>query len=294
MAFDHPLEADKFDDSGLFSTFVRAPVVGVIMWALGGDEAKKREEEEQRKREVKEQLEGEAESTTSSEDKPVPSMQLQQMIAHNRNKKMGKKMPPRMIGSDLSDFGDLAIASESKFCDTDDECDCGDGGGLRRTKKMSWSDESGKDLCEVINETSVLHEPQHTASASQAASQPKKTLLIKRTRSTVLRDSGTLNKLDHDPTLRFLPKGINPGHGGIIYPTNPNAQSAGYISPEGWGWYITTTPPTPDMYHHHSSKQSKKSVTHSSATAKRPSVLTNPAFKAGAHKTAMGWPSVPL
>jgi hypothetical protein len=41
MAFDHPLEADKVDDLGLFSTFVRAPIVGVIMWAIGGDEAKK-------------------------------------------------------------------------------------------------------------------------------------------------------------------------------------------------------------------------------------------------------------
>jgi hypothetical protein len=154
MAFDHPLEADKVDDLGLFSTFVRAPVVGFIMWALGGDEAKKREEEEQRKRQVKEQLEGETAESAPSEEKSVPSMQLQQMIEHNRNKKMGKKMFPRMVGSDLSDFGDLATASDSTFCDTDDECDCGDGGGLRRTKKMSWSDESGKDLCEMINEVS--------------------------------------------------------------------------------------------------------------------------------------------
>lgn len=142
-------------------------------------------------------------------------------------------------------------------------------------------------------QTSVLHEPQHRpmASASSTVSQPKKSV-IKRTRS-VLKEAGSLNKLGNDPTMRFLPKGINPGHGGIIYPTNPNAQSAGYISPEGWGWYITTTPPTPDMYHH-SSKQAKKIGAQHSAAAKRPSALTNPAFKAGAHKTAMGWPSVPL
>ena len=143
-------------------------------------------------------------------------------------------------------------------------------------------------------QTSEMHEPQHTASASVGAAQPMKSS-VKRSRS-MRKVNGTLTnaKVGNDPALRFMPKGISAGHGGIIYPTHPNAQSsAGYISPEGWGWYITTTPPTPDMYHH-SSKQAKKSSAHSCATSKRPTTLTNPAFKTGGQKTAMGWPSVPL
>ena len=41
MAFDRPLEADSVDDLGLFSSFLRAPVIGTICWLLGGEDAKK-------------------------------------------------------------------------------------------------------------------------------------------------------------------------------------------------------------------------------------------------------------
>lgn len=135
---------------------------------------------------------------------------------------------------------------------------------------------------------SITHEPQHGASVP--TSQPMKSAM-KRSRS--IQQNAALNNLGSDPTRRFLPKGLSAGHGGIIYPTHPNAQSsAGYVSPEGWGWYITTTPPTPDMYHH-ASKLPKKGTTHSTTTSKR-TTLTNPAFKTGSQKTAVGWPSVPL
>lgn len=144
MAFNRPIEADQVDDFGLFSTFIRAPLVGVIMWALGGDEAK-RQEEEQRDRQAKH---------GGEEEPPIPPTQLQQMISHNRMKKKGKKMPPRLIGSDLSDFGHLAIQSESDIEDTEDDA----GGGLKRNKKMSWSDESGQSLCEVADEVSLREE----------------------------------------------------------------------------------------------------------------------------------------
>jgi hypothetical protein len=151
MAFDHPLEADKVDDLGLFSTLVRAPVVGIIMWALGGHDAKKREEEDQ-KRFVKEQLEGEC--PISSEERPIYTAELQKMIEQNRNKKMGKKMPPRMIGSDLSDFGDLSIhPSETDLEEKENDSQMGSN-RLKRAKKMSWSDESGQSLCEYLDEVS--------------------------------------------------------------------------------------------------------------------------------------------
>lgn len=48
MAFDQPIEADKPDDLGFISSFIRAPVVGTIMWLFGGKEAMKQEKEEER------------------------------------------------------------------------------------------------------------------------------------------------------------------------------------------------------------------------------------------------------
>ena len=119
---------------------------------------------------------------------------------------------------------------------------------------------------------------------------------VKRSRS-MRAVNGSLSLPGNDPSLRFIPKGLSAGHGGIIYPTHPNAQqnkpSTGYVSPEGWGWYITTTPPTPDMYYH-SSKLPKKNAQQNSISSSRSTTLTNPAFKAGVSKTAVGWPSVPL
>jgi hypothetical protein len=49
MAFERPLEADRVEDLGLFSSFLRAPVVGTILWLLGGEDAKKADEEERRR-----------------------------------------------------------------------------------------------------------------------------------------------------------------------------------------------------------------------------------------------------
>lgn len=50
MAFEHPIEADRVEDLGLFASFMRAPVVGTIMWFLGGADAQRAEEEECRQR----------------------------------------------------------------------------------------------------------------------------------------------------------------------------------------------------------------------------------------------------
>ena len=57
MAFDRPLEADSVDDLGLFSSFLRAPVIGTICWLLGGEDAKKQADKEEKKRLEKEIME---------------------------------------------------------------------------------------------------------------------------------------------------------------------------------------------------------------------------------------------
>mmetsp|Transcript_1848 Transcript_1848/g.2543 ORF Transcript_1848/g.2543 Transcript_1848/m.2543 type:complete len:148 (-) Transcript_1848:2556-2999(-) len=143
-------------------------------------------------------------------------------------------------------------------------------------------------------QTSKSHEPQHAKASSLPRNpQPMKSAM-KIPRSS-RRPNGALPQTNNDSSLRYIPRGLSSGHGGIVYPSNPNNSQAGngYVSPE-WGWYITMTPPTPDMYHNNKLPQSKKTNTQSSLGLDRPGTLTNPAFKTGSQKTAMGWPSVPL
>jgi hypothetical protein len=40
MAFEIPLDADRVDDFNLFSTLIRAPVIGTLFWMFGGNSSK--------------------------------------------------------------------------------------------------------------------------------------------------------------------------------------------------------------------------------------------------------------
>lgn len=153
MAFDRPLEADRVDDLGLFSAFIRAPVVGTLMWILGGSKAM---EEEEKQKEMLYIAEGEDAGTSSADD----SLSLQSnRYALNVGQTNGrlKKTAPRLIGSDISDFGELALREDAQ----DEDLYRTSSGNvrkglstLRNTKKMSWSDESGQSLVEYIDEVS--------------------------------------------------------------------------------------------------------------------------------------------
>lgn len=125
--------------------------------------------------------------------------------------------------------------------------------------------------------------------------------------SSVSKDASSLESINGK---RYLPKGLDGGHSGLVIPTKPGdiaaggpAGPAGYHSPE-WGWYINTTPPTPEMYHsQYSSTRGKlPSSSKDGAPGQQPFVPCSgpPAFNTGLNgpsgKSAatMGWPSVPL
>lgn len=144
MAFDMPVEADRVDDLGLFTFFIRAPIFGTIAWMLGGQDAKKQQEEQEQRP-----------HSDAPKEHALPPAQLQKMIETNQQRKKGiiKKFP-RLVGSDISDFGDCAIQLnaaelEHHFASStmEDEYDL-----KRANKRMSWSDESGKDLVEYIGD----------------------------------------------------------------------------------------------------------------------------------------------
>ena len=148
MAFDRPLEADRVDDLGLFSAFIRAPVIGTLMWVLGGSKAM--EEEKKQKEKLTDD-----DGTTYGISRTLTSHQTTRnpLNMKEMDGKM-KKTAPRLIGSDLSDFGECAAEAESLSLSKSSSLQESSSKSLRKSRRMSWSDESGENLCEYIEEVS--------------------------------------------------------------------------------------------------------------------------------------------
>jgi hypothetical protein len=125
MAFDRPLESDRVDDLSLLGLLTRAPVIGSIMWFLGGQQARDEEEKE-----------------------------LQQQ----RDLELLLSNPPE-LRSALQ--GSSQYVCKSALRKSDTLTDCTDAmedmtmteKPLKR-KNISWSDEDGKDLVEFIGQVS--------------------------------------------------------------------------------------------------------------------------------------------
>ena len=144
-----------------------------------------------------------------------------------------------------------------------------------------------------------------------------------------------LNRLDlhHRPSeTRYLPRGLDKAHNGIIMPklphsmdhyhypyqntttttttttgsslppVPPSASSVdGEIESPQWGWFLRTTPPTPQMYQSHSKHPSTgdsslASTGTASSTSTVPTAHPNPVFQGLQDNTrhAMDWSGVPL
>ena len=140
MAFDSPLEADRIDDLGFVSAFIRAPVVGTLMWVLGGSKAMEEDEKDQMIMDSEDDC-----TSTSRNNNNRHSLNMEET-----NGKL-KKTAPRLIGSDISEFAAEAEALSLEGCSLQEYS------GLRKSRKMSWSDESGQDLCHYIEEVSLFY-----------------------------------------------------------------------------------------------------------------------------------------
>jgi hypothetical protein len=125
MAFDRPLESDRVDDLSLLGLLTRAPVIGSIMWLLGGQKARDEEEREiQQQRDLEILLKGppEIRSTASS-----------------------SSIPQRASKSALRKSETLTDALDDMHLDDEKPL-------KRQRKNISWSDEGGKDLVEFIGQ----------------------------------------------------------------------------------------------------------------------------------------------
>lgn len=133
MAFDRPLEADRIDDFNLFSAFVRAP-----LWILGGVLGGNR---------------------SINDDEQSKIRRLDDEEIENSPPGSGGNSPHRKrIVSDYDlasmDLGDISVIERNVCYDEMSMFDRHCSLGLKRTKNLSWSDESGKNLVEYHDEVS--------------------------------------------------------------------------------------------------------------------------------------------
>lgn len=131
MAFDRPLEADRIDDFNLFSAFVRAP-----LWILGGVLGGNRSINDDEQTKIRRLDDDEIENS------PPGS------VENSPNRK-------RIVSDyDLAsmDPGDSHVIAANVCCDETSMFDRHASLGLKRTKNLSWSDESGKNLVEYNDE----------------------------------------------------------------------------------------------------------------------------------------------
>jgi len=152
MAFTHPVEADRVDDLGFFSTFVRAPVVGTLMWIIGGSDAIKAEEEFWKSVPQPPPLVGD----------PVVTRQRRTKTQREGTNRDLNDAISHMVGSEFGSVGDgveieVSVSAIAAMHPTVPDNERDDVHRLpARLRRCSWSDESGGNLVEYMNEVSEL------------------------------------------------------------------------------------------------------------------------------------------
>ena len=148
MAFDRPLEADRVDDLNLLSSFVRGP----IMWALGGLLSDDKENA-MNKKTLEEDLfvSGTIAASNSSSTEDIQSC----VSGQESDLEESINRSPGLLRRSSTNFQtDARIRSESLSRDEQELSPA----TLQRkkTRKMSWSDESGQDLVQYYDEVSHI------------------------------------------------------------------------------------------------------------------------------------------
>jgi hypothetical protein len=145
MAFEQPLEADHVD-LNLVSIIARAPVIGSLFIFFGGARPEDNDSEEHI-------LARQHDSNASLESLSSVTNMLSVSTKYPRKSALKKGLPPSLAGSEISDImiGECSEAFEGlQFSDNDNN---ESSSSLRRSKKhLSWSDYSGQNLVEYMDE----------------------------------------------------------------------------------------------------------------------------------------------
>jgi hypothetical protein len=172
MAFDRPLEADRVDDLGLLSTFVRAPIVGPIMWILGKKLGMNDDKDDEDKENNILSLRDTGSTCTRTVVKSTTTCTEHSTTSTNSNLQSSKARGsfPDMASSTISDIminssicedeivGSTCTASASRTSSSAEETKSDKpyhSPQKKSTRKMSWSDESGQSLVEYYDMVSL-------------------------------------------------------------------------------------------------------------------------------------------
>lgn len=127
MAFDRPIEADRVDNLSFFGLLSKGPIIGSIMWFLGGQKAREEEERELRRQHDLESLFREP----AAQPRYSPPIGTTARISKSALRKSDTL-------SDCANAMDEMTMNEKPL--------------KRQRKNISWSDEGGKDLVEIIGQ----------------------------------------------------------------------------------------------------------------------------------------------
>lgn len=154
-----------------------------------------------------------------------------------------------------------------------------------------------------------------TVEATRTGSNLSRSRSIQAHANHMVRVQDDVKRLQSGET-RYLPRGLDKAHNGIIIPKRPyGAEPNNYYAPSmeysdmdspspQWGWFLRTTPPTPPMFGSRPPTSDTSLTSNSSDGRSFPPHLhqqhyqPNPVFQAMQDKNkaspAMGWSSVPL
>ena len=166
MAFEVPIEADRPGDAGFLSSFIKAPIVG-LMWIFGGKEAEQLVEQTQRLSSTEENSEDcqpKGDTTTLEDDADEI---MYSVSAWECQKNQGNTFilldegRPGTVSSDTSEDGDGDFEERmfpEHMSEERIENESGEPSTIRSSRKrqnsISWSDESGQSLVFYCDEVS--------------------------------------------------------------------------------------------------------------------------------------------
>lgn len=154
MAFDQAMEADRIDDFGLFSAIVHAPlwILGSILGSGKGRSSSRCHDDNEK-------------ASSHGPDHNADSAWSSQTCSHNstsgeiessssNNPLMRARVAPLEQAKSIDASPRRSPTSSMDVFSS--SMDTGELYGLLRTKKMSWSDESGQRLVEYADEVSYF------------------------------------------------------------------------------------------------------------------------------------------
>mmetsp|Transcript_2142 Transcript_2142/g.3932 ORF Transcript_2142/g.3932 Transcript_2142/m.3932 type:complete len:197 (-) Transcript_2142:3095-3685(-) len=159
MAFDRPLEADRVDNLGLLSSFVRAPFVAPIMWAIGGllPEEKENVTSLTSKLQFQDDLSrGSGNETTIGPNTEIQPQDTTDILIETRNQMTSGGCSSTSLRRTTAKLEGLSTFKyhHNQVIDDQDENIQHPSNLLstKKNRKTSWSDESGQDLVQYCNE----------------------------------------------------------------------------------------------------------------------------------------------